>query len=207
MFRFLLLVILLAGAALPARPAAAAQGGGGLRLSVSPGRDLYQPGDTAVFSVEAAGAGGLPGPFLLHFRFSEDKARLLEENELETSGGLILKQSLDRPGFLRLDLRLTAGADTLRQACACGFAPEAIRPTNALPWDFERFWGQGRAELMRVAMDPRLEPVAQEDDAAARRFLVSLANVEGSRIYGWLTVPAGPGPFPALVYIMGAPGG
>ena len=66
----------------------------------------------------------------------------------------------------------------------------------------------GITELMRIPVDAALEEVAAEEKfKGAGRWQVSLANVEGSRIYGWLTVPSGPGPFPAVVHVPGAPGG
>ena len=203
-------LLLLTMVVFPVSPVPAAENTEGLRLEVSPDRPghVYHPGDTAVFRVDISNPGRVPGPFLLRYRFSEDKARLPEEGELETTGGGIeLRGSLDRPGFLRLDLSLTAGTDTLRRACACGFDPEAIRPTNFLPADFSRFWRQGTAELARIPIDSRLKQVPQEEVAGARRYLVSLANIEGSRMFGWLTVPEGKGSFPAVVYVMGAPGG
>ncbi len=203
--RCLLLIML----ACPVRSAAAQNTDGpGLEVRLERAGHYYHPGDTAVFSVEIVNPGRVPGPLLLHYRFSEDGARLLDKGSLEIVGPAIkLRSSLDRPGFLRLDVILTAGADTVRRASACGFDPEGIRPTNVAPGDFTRFWRQGIAELTRVPVDPRLEPVTEEKIPGAKRCLVSLANIEGSRMFGWLTVPEGKGPFPALVYVMGAPGG
>ncbi|MCE5270727.1 acetylxylan esterase [bacterium] len=61
--------------------------------------------------------------------------------------------------------------------------------------------------MTRVEMDPRVERWREQPAAGVIRYRVSLANVEGSRIWGWLSVPDGAGPFPAVVYIQGAPGG
>src|SRR4029077_17778413 len=33
---------------------------------------------------------------------------------------------------------------------------------------------------------------------------ISLANVEGKHVHGWLSVPKGPGPFPAILTVPGA---
>ncbi|HUU29042.1 MAG TPA: acetylxylan esterase, partial [archaeon] len=205
--RCLLLIIMVVFSFYPAR---AAKNEGKIRLEVFPDRAdcLYQLGDTAVFSVNIANPGRTSRPFLLRYAFSEDKARRLEQGELQTTGGSIkLAHGMERPGFLRLDLLLIAGADTLRQASACGFDPQAVRPTNILPPDFQRFWRQGQAELLRIPIDATLRRVTENEVAGAKRYLVSLACIEGSRMFGWLTVPEGRGPFPAVVHIMGAPGG
>ena len=168
----------------------------------------YHVGDTAVLRVEIMNSGKSTGGSVLRYRFSDDYVRTLEEGELKPGPGTIkFKNSLDRPGFLRLDLSLIAGKDTLKKAFNCLYDPEAIRPTNILPPDYQRFWGQSKAELMRIPVDPRLEETAQDEVPGAKRYKVSLSSIEGSRIYGWLTVPQGTGPFPAVVYLPGAPGG
>ena len=113
---------------------------------------------------------------------------------------------MDRPGLLRLDLTLISGADTVRAATAVGFSTDAIRPAGNTPPDWRLFWQQGLGELYRVPIDPQVS-CGKNRNPACERYLVSLANIEGSRIYGWLSVPEGKGPFPAVVYIQGAPGG
>jgi cephalosporin-C deacetylase len=178
----------------------------GLRLEVRPDREgkFYHTGDTAVFAVKVARPDSLPVARLV-YRFTEDGARVLGQGEQPAPGGeTILRMSFDRPGFLRLDLTLVCGPDTLEQACACGFDPEAIRPTGVLPEDFDRFWRNARAELLRIPVDPRLEEVPAPEIPGARRFKVSLASVGGSRVYGWLTLPPGEGPFPAVLCVPSA---
>ena len=165
---------------------------------------FYRVGETAVFSIDISGAN----PGSLRYRFSRDNVLLLEEGEIEVEAkSAKLGYALDHPGFLRLDVHLSSGGETIRKATAVGFSPEAIRPTNILPDDYVQFWSQGITELMRIPVDAALEEVAEDKVKGAGRWQVSLANVEGSRIYGWLTVPSGPGPFPAVVHVPGAPGG
>lgn len=193
--------------AAPDFPLPRVENGRGLSLAVTCEREshLYALGDSARFAVEIE---RLPGEATLRYRFTLEKARLVAEGSLAvTAGRTHLAGALDEPGFLRLDLTLTAGPDTLRAAQSAGFSPEAIRPTGALPSDYLRFWKQGRAELLRIPADPELTIQPGADSSGMRRYLVSLANVEGSRIYGWLTVPSGEGPFPAVVNLPGAPGG
>ncbi|HLA39438.1 MAG TPA: acetylxylan esterase, partial [Candidatus Glassbacteria bacterium] len=121
-----------------------------------------------------------------------------------TNGRATLRGALDRPGFLRLELTLAAGADTLHKVSACGFAVNAIRPTNVPPDDFERFWRQGRAELLRVPPDAQLEAAPDTAHPGHSLYKLSLGNIEGSRIFGWLRIPAGDGPFPAVLRVPGA---
>jgi len=178
-----------------------------LKITVIPDKPdyLYSLGDTAVFKITVQNQGRLQLPARLDYRLTEDGERLIKEGTLELKKfPAEIRGALDRPGFLRLDLTLPAGKDTLREACGCGFAVEAIRPTNILPSDFGRFWREGRAELLRIPLDARVEPAPDMEKPGMKVYQVSVANIESSRIYGWLTVPDGPGPFPGVVSLPGA---
>ncbi len=166
---------------------------------------LYSLGDTAVFNIEmpAIKAGSR-----LKYRFREEETRLVSEGVIDSPReSMALRGSLDRPGFLRLDLELVQGSDTLRAVTAAGFDARSILPSGAVPVDWRMFWQQGLGEIARIEPDPRVSRWSEQSEPGVTRYLVSLANIEGSRIFGWLSVPDGPGPFPAVVYIQGAPGG
>lgn len=166
---------------------------------------LYSLGDTAVFNIEMP---AIKASSRLKYRFREEETRLVREGIIDSPRErLTLRGSLDRPGFLRLDLELFNGPDTLRAVTAAGFDVRSIRPVGAVPDDWRLFWQQGLGEIARVEPDPRVSRWSEQNEPGLTRYLVSLANIEGSRIFGWLSVPDGPGPFPALVYIQGAPGG
>ncbi len=176
-------------------------------LSVRPDRpeQLYSLGESCVFSVAVDNPALLKGPLSASYRLSEDGERTISEGALELSGGRAeVAGTLGRPGFLRMDVSLPAGEDTLKAACACGFQVEAIRPTGVMPEDFHRFWREAAAQLLRIRIDPRVEPVQAADKPGAAHYRVSLANVEGTRVYGWLSVPEGDGPFPTALYLPGA---
>ncbi|MEA1997302.1 MAG: acetylxylan esterase [Gemmatimonadota bacterium] len=175
-------------------------------LTVKPDREdhIYALGDTTCFRIKVMGAGmGKMAPVVC-YRLSEDGERTLADGVLEFKGNeAVLSGALEVPGFLRLELTWISGADTLKRVCGCAFDPTAIRPTNSLPDNFDRFWRQGKAELARIPIDAQLSEVEVQDIPGARRYHVSLANIEGSRIYGWLTVPEGEGPFPSVVVFPG----
>ncbi|MCE5249808.1 acetylxylan esterase [bacterium] len=187
-------------------PAAAEEKSAAVHVSPDHADYFYSVGDSAVFSITLKYEGPASST-RLHYRFSEDNTRFMEDITLERpSKEIILKHGLEHPGFLRLDLSLFSGADTVQVSTAVGFSVDEIRPTNNLPGDWRSFWQQGLGEVYRVPMDPQVS-LWKEQESGVKRYLVSLANIEGSRIYGWMTIPDGPGPFPALVYIQGAPGG
>ena len=175
-------------------------------LDIRPDREdcLYDLGDTVKYEIALKNVKKA-GNRIVHYRLSEDGVRTLSSGEIHLEKQHAeIRGSLDRAGFLRCDLTWIDGGDTLKAVSSCGVAVEDIQPTGQLPEDFERFWRQARAELVRIPIDPRLEEVEVEDIPGARRFRISLASTGGGRVQGWLTFPPGEGPFPAVLAVPGA---
>jgi cephalosporin-C deacetylase-like acetyl esterase len=144
-------------------------------------------------------------PSEVTYRLSANGECTLEKGTLHLKKGEgRLSGTLDHPGFLRCDITVTVGKDTLHAACGCGFNVEEIRPAGRLPENFDRFWREAMAELLRIPIDPQIEEVDVVDPGDAQRFKVRLASVNGSRVYGWLHLPEGDGPFPTVLSIPGS---
>ncbi|MCD4711105.1 MAG: acetylxylan esterase, partial [Bacteroidales bacterium] len=169
------------------------------------GNYLYRIGDTAVMNVNVITPGNIKNPTEVTYRLSADGDRTLEEGTLHLNKGKgRISGTLDQPGFLRCDITCTVGNDALHTACGCGFNVEEIHPAGKLPENYDRFWREAKAELLRIPIDAQLEEVAVVDPGDAQRFKVGLANVNGSRVYGWLHLPEGDGPFPTVLSIPGS---
>lgn len=180
---------------------------GEVSLSVIPqnGKYLYQSGEALLLNISLINPGRVTGLIKVNYRFSLDGILTLEEGTIELDHyKASISSSLDYPGFLRCDISCVIGQDTLTAICGCGFGVEEIKPIGKLPVNFDRFWREARAELVRIPLDARLEKVAVVDSGDAERFKVSLANVNGSRVYGWLHLPEGKGPFPTVLSIPGS---
>src|SRR4029077_9292318 len=87
---------------------------------------------------------------------------------------------------------------------AAAFDPTKIEPTATMPADFDAFWEAGKKELALVPMDPKLERSEKESTNNISCYKITLANVGGKRVHGWLSVPKGKGPFPAILTVPGA---
>ncbi|MFC1614488.1 acetylxylan esterase [Gemmatimonadota bacterium] len=178
-----------------------------ITLEIKPAGEkyLYELGDTVFFNITVKNLKAKKNQARLYYRLSRDEAVTLKEGFLEIADGKTeLKGFLEMPGFLRCDLSLTAGSDTLTEACGCGFAVEAIRPTGRLPQDYKRFWYQAKIELLRIPVDAKIEEVEVVHPGDSHRYKVSLAHSDGSRVYGWLHLPRGDGPFPTVLSIPGS---
>src|SRR5690349_3008551 len=67
------------------------------------------------------------------------------------------------------------------------------------PADFEAYWSDVDRELGQVPAAPEFEPLALRTTDFATAYSVRLTSVGPYRIFGYLSVPTGPGPFPALL--------
>ena len=70
-------------------------------------------------------------------------------------------------------------------------------PFETEPADFDAFWNGVKAELAAVPMNPQVVPYNQT--GYSKSYTVSLGNIDGRHVYGMLTVPNGPGPFPVVL--------
>ncbi len=174
-----------------------------VQITPENGNYLYRTGETAVLDVKVPAA--IASTARIRYRLSRNGVRTLTEGMLDLEEGKgNIKATLEEPGFLRCDISCIAGNDTVYATCGCGFSVENILPGGKLPDDFDRFWREARTELLRIPIDAQLEEVEAVDPGDAKRFKVSLANVNGSRVYGWLHLPEGNGPFPTILSIPGS---
>ena len=166
---------------------------------------LYRTGETAVLNINVHTPAAISDAPRINYRLSRNGVHTLKEDTFDLDEGKgSINATLNQPGFLRCDISCVAGKDTLYAACGCGFSVEEIRPAGKLPENFDRFWREAKAELIRIPIDAKLEEAAVVDPGDAKRFKVSLANVNGSRVYGWLHMPEGNGPFPTVLSIPGS---
>jgi cephalosporin-C deacetylase len=154
---------------------------------------IYHVGERAKFVLTS------PTPLEAAYRLTNDGFGTVSEGKvtLEPGKSYSLTGTLDKPGFLQLRVNKKAVA-------AAAFDPTKIEPTAKMPSDFDAFWEAGKKELAAVPMDPQL---AKQDKYSSERvtcYKISLANVGGKRVHGWLSVPKGTGPFPAILTVPGA---
>ena len=178
-----------------------------IKMDVEPsgGKYLYDIGDTVVYEIAVEGLNEKKDSYELAYRLSLDEAVTLDEGTVKLKNGkATLRGSLGMQGFLRCNLTLTTASDTIREASGCGFDVEAILPTGLLPANYEDFWRLAKIELLRIPVDPRIEEIEAVDPGDAHRYKFSLAHPDGGRVYGFLHVPEGEGPFPTILSIPGS---
>jgi cephalosporin-C deacetylase len=71
---------------------------------------------------------------------------------------------------------------------------------HAIPADFDQYWQRTLDELASYAPRPELERLPLRTTDFATLYGVRLTSLGPYRIFGYLSVPAGDGPFPAIYY-------
>ena len=69
------------------------------------------------------------------------------------------------------------------------------------PSDFDAFWTRVKEELGSLPIAPEEEHLPLRSTRFADEYAVRLTSLGRYRIFGYLSIPKGEGPFPALVYL------
>jgi cephalosporin-C deacetylase-like acetyl esterase len=167
----------------------------------------YAPGERAEFLIQARQGGTRLSGASVTVELSNDGFKPLEPARtltLDAQGRASFSSTLDQPGFLQCRVTVKGGGQSATGLVAAGFDPERIRPAAKLPADFEAFWSHAKEELAGIPLDVKLTPVERPSEPDVSIYKLSLANVQESRVYGWLSVPKKRGPFPAVLVVPGA---
>ena len=124
--------------------------------------------------------------------------------DLATANPVTSSGTLHEPGFLKCTatLQLDKG---YRGLSGAAYEPEKITAGSARPADFDVFWDTAVRKLeAEVPLDPRVECLDRFCNEKHDCFRVSFATFDNLRVYGFLSVPKGAGPFPAEVNVPGA---
>ena len=176
---------------------------------------LYRCGEQASFTVTVTGPGGqklAAGSF--NAKLDNFGEKVLAEKRVDLAQGnpFTVAAVKDTPGFMRLSLDADAQAFTLPKTAGQGafhwgvaYEPEKIRPGAENPADFDSFWADAFRKLdEKVPEDARLEKIGAKSTAGHTYYRISFASHGGRRVWGWLNMPAGKGPFPVRVNVPGA---
>jgi cephalosporin-C deacetylase len=157
---------------------------------------IYKVGDKVKFLITSKEGGEAS------YRLSNDGLGTISESTFKIEPGDVfsLHGSLDKPGFLQLQVQ--QGKNKVLAAAA--FDPTKIEPTAVMPDDFDSFWAAAKKELAAIPIDAQLVKSEKLSNDKVSCYQITLANVGGKRIHGWLSVPDGKGPFPAILTVPGA---
>lgn len=118
--------------------------------------------------------------------------------------------TMNEAGFLRCIVTVKHGTRTYRGLATAAFSPEKLAPYQTEPADFDAFWEDGKADLAKVPMEPKLTLLPEQCTSTVNVYHVSFRTVgpnwtpQPARIFGILCEPKAPGKYPALLRVPGA---
>lgn len=164
---------------------------------------LYKCGEKAAFKATITKNDKPLTDGKVTVRFSKDGVKTISKQDVDLAKGNPFKVegSLTVPGFLQCDVIF----DKEKGMAGVGFEPEKIQPAVQPPEDFMKFWSDSMKELEKIPMDVKMVPLPKFSTPEFDCYKISFANIDNTRIYGFLTVPKGKkGPFPAIINVPGA---
>ena len=158
----------------------------------------YRVGETMTFTLAARGGK------TVRWERTGDDGRT-ERGEAGADAPVVVRTSLDRPGFVRLVARLVDGADkeVARFDGGAGAAVGEIRADKPEPDDFDAFWARHRAVLAKVPMDGAKCRELASGRADVKLYEVSVPCAGPRPATGFLSIPAKPGKYPGRVRFHG----
>lgn len=181
-----------------------------IELSCDRSEQLYAVGDQAQVTIRVVADNDQPlQAGSVAVQFTNDGRDLLrsETFDLAAANPITVEAALDFPGYLLIKATATSNVPDAKPVTALlglGFDPEKIEPGLPKPDDFDTFWAEGKALVRDIALDLAQERIDSLCNDRHEVFSVSFATVNDRRVYGFLSLPKGDGPFPALVSVPGA---
>ena len=151
---------------------------------------LYKCGEQATFLIDLMEAGQPLKTGEVSVSLTLDGMKEIKEEFITINNKPIrITGTLNEPGFLRCTVKYSKGKEDHYGYAAAGFEPELIKTMTIMPEDFDEFWEEGKAELAAIPLDLRLTPLPEYSNERHKCYKISFANVDNTRIYGYLNEP------------------
>ncbi|MDD4816573.1 MAG: acetylxylan esterase [Victivallaceae bacterium] len=177
-----------------------------LSVVVTPERSgaIYRCGETAVMKIAVTGLDeGVAAVDI------QREARGVEQFERRfTDGAFTVDITSEIPEFVTCAVTVENNGVKTSKAATVGFSPEEIVPAQVEPDDFMNFWTSAIAAAGRdIPLDAKLVKIDRLSDELADTYSINFANINSTRMYGYICVPKKPGKYPAFFAIPGAGSG
>jgi len=150
----------------------------------------YAAGETAVFRVESKMRGQLEWEVRHSLRNQEVLASGSQTHDSDVS---YVSFSFGEPTFVTF----RATINNQQGIAGATFERNRIRALTEEPSDYDAFWQRQRDALDAIPLQPEVSHYQDHEYATTYRF--SCAQLDGRRVYGYITIPDGEGPFPATM--------
>jgi cephalosporin-C deacetylase len=176
-------------------------------IAVTTGRPdaMYKRGETVTFSVTAKQGDQALTSGAFSYALSLDGGKQLGDGQGQFGPEPFkITGTLDQPGVLRCAVYYRQDDKSYSGLGGAAFDPLGIRPSADEPTDFVSWWDAQKALVRAIPADVQLTKNEQASNERATYYKISIANVEGKRVRGWLGVPNRQGRFPAVLTVPAA---
>lgn len=179
-----------------------------LQLLLVPNHDdgLYKAGEQVKMKIIATRCGMPLNNVEISYEVSEDLMDAHIKKTVKPAGNEIAINvgTMKSPGFLRVKAKVEKDGKKASAMSTVGFDVEKLQPTVSIPDDFDEFWNKNLEKLRKQELRPEMTLLPERCTKKVDVYHISYSNINGSRMYGMLTVPKGEGKYPAIVRFPGA---
>ena len=166
---------------------------------------FYAPGEEMKFTVNVDFGKQTvpPRPYFVKWvRTGDDGKRTSGQEQITAGKPIVIKTSLDKPGFVRIQAYLVDNKGRnvqkrnwnkqLENICfegGAGVQPEKLQPAAAEPADFDAFWAKQKAKLAAVPVKYKMAKVKSTKNVDIYAVTVDCAGPRP--VTGYLTIPVG----------------
>lgn len=167
---------------------------------------LYSCGDNATAKIMVLHQGVAMQDAKVKYNISKDLMDPHKEGEIKLKDGeaTLKLGTMKEPGYLRVRGYMTVDGKKYSAMSTVGFSPDKLKPTVQIPKDFVEFWEKNLKTLENVSLKPQMELMEEKSTKDVLVYHISYGNINGSKMYGMLTMPAKEGKYPAILRFPGA---
>ena len=150
----------------------------------------YEVGQTATFNITSQQSGQLN--YTLKY---DNFADPIQTGTLNINPGqtLTLTHTASEAGIVICTVTMNDN----NAVTAASFSPYEIEAFEDEPADFDAFWNTQKNILAGVPIDAQV--TWHSSTPYSTTYRVNLGNINNRRVYGYISIPNGPGPFPAVI--------
>ena len=178
-------------------------------IVMTPSHDnwLYNCGEKPTVKISVLKNGVPQKDVVLKWEAGPEMMKPTAKGEEKLSKGefTLTLPTMKQPGFVVCKVETKVNGYTFKEQVKVGFEPEKIKPTVNMPKDFDAFWSAQLDKVKDVDLDIKKKLNTKYSTDRYSVYEVSFRiNKDGHRMSGWLMIPEGEGPFPAVFMPPGA---
>lgn len=163
---------------------------GQLTVSTDVDKAIYSAGDVATFEINSTTSG--TATYTIKY---DDYTTPISTGSINLTAGVTSSVTHSEATEGVVFCKVVQGGNTAIATAA--FSPYEIESFELEPSDLKSFWNSKIQDLAAVAMNPVV--TLHSTDTYSTTYNVELDNIDGRKVYGYLSVPNTTGPFPAVI--------